>query len=118
MSTVNSSFNISDNEDNSAEKHLKQYAQMINGLLSDSKRIVDFGDYAGMTFSQVYSEDYIYCRQLLRLKPKTITMLLLQGYIQKMNYIYKPDVQQICERYSSLKGTAKTNKNTIKAISN
>ena len=79
---------------------------------------LSFGDYNEMTFSQVYSEDYIYCRQLLRLKPKTITMLLLQGYIQKMNYIYKPDIQQICDRQSSLKNSSKTTKNNIKAITN
>jgi hypothetical protein len=89
--------------DNAAEKHLKQYAQMISGLITDSKRTVDFGDYAGQTFSEIYSVDYVYCRQLLRLKPKTITMLLFQGYIQKMNFIYKPDVRIICEQYSSLK---------------
>ena len=109
---------VTDYDLNSTEKHLNQYAHMIDGLLTDSKRIVDFGDYNGMTFSQVYSEDYIYCRQLLRLKPKTITMLLLQGYIQKMNYIYKPDIQQICDRQSSLKNSSKTTKNNIKAITN
>ena len=100
--------------DNAAEKHLKQYAQMISGLITDSKRTVDFGDYAGQTFSEIYSVDYVYCRQLLRLKPKTITMLLFQGYIQKMNFIYKPDVQQMCENYASMKNGAVK----IKAIKN
>ena len=95
--------------DNSAEKHLKQYAQMIDGLLTESKRIVDFGDYAGMTFSQIYSEDYVYCSKLLRLKPKTITMLLFQGYIQKMNFIYKPDVRVLCSQYSSMKSSSHSN---------
>ena len=109
---------MTDFDVNSTETHLKQYAQMIDGLLADSKRIVDFGDYNGMTFSEVYSEDYIYCRQLLRLKPKTITMLILQGYIQRMNYIYKPDIQQICDRHSSLNNSCKTKKNNIKAITN
>ena len=125
MSTINFSADNSDYDDNIAEKHLKQYAQMIDGLLSDSKRIVEFGDYAGLTFSQVYSEDYVYCRQLLRLKPKTINMLLMQGYIQKMNFIYKPDVQQMCEQYSSMKsisvsGTSVNENATrnIRAISN
>ena len=105
--------------ENSAERHLKQYAQMIDGLLDESKRIVDFGDYAGMTFSQIYSEDYIYCNKLLRLKPKTITMLLFQGYIQKMNFIYKPDVRILCEQYSSMKGGNSSNdRNGLKAIKN
>ena len=111
--------------DNLAEKHLKQYAQMINGLLDESKRIVDFGDYVGMSFSQIYSEDYVYCNRLLRLKPKTITMLSFQGYIQKMNFIYKPDVRVLCEQYSSMKGNVHNNngktgssRTDIKAIKN
>lgn len=92
-------------EDNAAKKHLKQYMQMITGLLSESDNIVEFGDYAGMTFSQIYSDDYVYCRQLLRLKPKTINMLQFQGYIQKMNFIHKPDVQQMCDNYVSMKNS-------------
>ena len=93
-------------EDNVAKKHLKQYMQMITGLLSESDNIVEFGDYAGMTFSQIYSDDYVYCRQLLRLKPKTINMLQFQGYIQKMNFIHKPDIQQMCDNYVSMKNSA------------
>jgi hypothetical protein len=110
-----SAFNISDFEENAVEKLLKQYALLMDSLLSDSKRVVDFGDYAGMTFSQVYSEDYVYCRQLLRLKPKTITMLRLQGYIQKINFIYKPETLQICEQYSSFKSNMS---NKMTAITN
>ena len=49
------------------------------------------------------SINYNYCRNLLRFKPKSINMLQLQGYIQKMNFIYKPDVQQMCENYASMK---------------
>ena len=105
---------MSDVMENTAQKHLKQYAQMVNGLLSESDYIVEFGDYAGMTFSQIYSDDYIYCRQLLRSKPKSINMLKFQGYVQKMNFIYKPDVQQMCENYASMKNGAVK----IKAIKN
>tara|TARA_Y100000748_G_C15458980_1_gene474146 strand:- start:922 stop:1254 length:333 start_codon:yes stop_codon:yes gene_type:complete len=108
------SIDITNGVDNSAQKHLKQYAQMVSGLLSESELIVEFGDYAGMTFSQIYSDDYVYCRQLLRNKPKTINMLQFQGYIQKMNFIYKPDVQQMCENYASMKNSA----SKIKAIKN
>ena len=107
--------------ENSAEKHLKQYAQMIEGLQSDSKRIVDFGDYSGQSFSQIYSEDYVYCSRLLRLKPKTITMLLFQGYIQKMNFIYKPDVRVLCEQFSGMKRNSLSSdgdRKNIKAIKN
>jgi len=101
-----STYEMTDVADTTAQKHLKQYAQMITGLLSESVFIVEFGDYAGMTFSQIYSDDYIYCRQLIRLKPKTINMLQFQGYIQKMNFIYKPDVQQMCENYVSMKNSS------------
>ena len=112
-------MNTIDMTDNSAQKHLKQYAQMITCLLLESEYIVEFGDYAGMTFSQIYSDDYVYCRQLLRCKPKTINMLHFQGYIQKMNFIHKPDVQQMCENYVSMKTSAnKIKTNTIKAIKN
>ena len=93
-------------EDNAAKKHLKQYMQMITGLVTESDNIVEFGDYAGMSFSQIYSDDYVYCRQLLRSKPKTINMLQFQGYIQKMNFIHKPDVQQMCDNYVSMKNSA------------
>jgi len=94
---------MTDTVENSAQKHLKQYAQMISGLLTESENIVEFGDYTGMTFSQIFSDNYNYCRNLLRFKPKSINMLQLQGYIQKMNFIYKPDVQQMCENYASMK---------------
>ena len=104
--------------DNAAEKHLVQYSQMINGLMDDSKRKIDFGDYSGMTFAQTYSNDYVYCNRLLRLKPKTITMLLFQGYIQKMNFIYKPNVRVMCEQYSCMKDKTHSNKKILKAIKN
>lgn len=109
-----SNFGITDVTENTAQRHLKQYSKMISSLIADSDQIVEFGDYAGMTFSQIYSDDYIYCRQLLRSKPKTINMLQFQGYIQKMNFIYKPDVQQMCENYASMKDSA----SKIKAIKN
>lgn len=105
-----SNLEITNVVENSAQRHLKQYSQMITGLITESEQIVEFGDYAGMTFSQIYSDDYIYCRQLLRSKPKTINMLQFQGYIQKMNFIYKPDVQQMCENYASMKNSASKNK--------
>lgn len=58
-----------------------------NNMKAEGRKTIGFGKYYQLTFEEVYTRDYQYCKWCLSLTPRNFSMYDFQTYINKMNIL-------------------------------